>query len=114
MSSEPFRVQELVALESPKVEAIAFSSGFWSCIGLWTDDTDPAIMRIFAVIKGGRLFEYVVSAESRNEKHTVGSCIAFSLSRIAHTLFQIRYLPWRARRRLRASCPFPPFPKCTF
>ena len=71
MSSPIFGIESIVTLESPKVESIAYSSN----LVFWKDNravgSNPNDIRIFAAVKGGRLYEYIVRAESRNDKHKV-------------------------------------------
>lgn len=71
MSNPVFGIQRIATLESPKVESIAYSSisysnSFYDLVG-----SDPNEIRIFTGIKGGRLYESFVRAESRNDKHKV-------------------------------------------
>ena len=73
MSSPIFGIESIVTLESPKVESIAYSSIFVLCKDNRVVGSNPNDIRIFAAVKGGRLYEYVVRAESRNDRHKVGS-----------------------------------------
>ena len=71
MDSSIFEIEQILSLESPKVESIAYSGissflPFYSIVG-----SDPNDIRVFVSMKGGRLYEYFIQAESRNEKHNV-------------------------------------------
>ena len=71
MSNPVFGIQRILTLESPKVESIAYS-GNSCCNSLYyLVGSDPNELRIFTAIKGGKLYESFVRAESRNDKHKV-------------------------------------------
>ena len=81
MSGELFQWQQLVTLESSKVESIVLSSEWITPSRNAVDGTDLDHLHLFVALKGGKLFQYSIYAEARNGEHTVrnevrGSTIA--------------------------------------
>lgn len=91
MSGPIFGIEHILSLESSKIESIAYSGilrcwAHWSIVG-----SDPNEIRVFAALKGGRLYEYFIRAESRNERHNVLNEYIELMYRSDHILLQIQY-----------------------
>ena len=86
MSDSIFVVQPLYTLESPKIEAIAYSSISETKENNVLDGSDPNELCIFTALKGGRLFEHTVKAEPRNESRTVCSGMVSFIISLGNTL----------------------------
>lgn len=71
MSGELFQWQQLVTLESSKVESIVLSSKWIVQTRNDVDGTDLDHLHLFVALKGGKLFQYSIYAEARNGQHTV-------------------------------------------
>lgn len=71
MSGELFQWQQLVTLESSKVESIVLSSEWITPSRNAVDGTDLDHLHLFVALKGGKLFQYSIYAEARNGEHTV-------------------------------------------
>ena len=72
MSKEVLQFQHIATLESSKVECAAYTSRNRVLVHESLDGVDPNRIHVFVSLKGGKLFEYTVSAEARNDQHTVG------------------------------------------
>lgn len=114
MSGELFQWQQLVTLESSKVESIVLSSEWITPSRNAVDGTDLDHLHLFVSLKGGKLFQYSIYAEARNGEHTVRNEVRGSVNRDVNIRLQIQYPRSRARRRFRRSFQFSPFPRCTF
>ena len=91
MDSSIFEIEQILKLESPKVESIAYSGILPLLLLYCIVGSDPNDIRVFVAIKGGRLYEYFIQAESRNEKHTVLCRYADITLRNVPTQSQIQY-----------------------